>query len=82
MGNRNCSAFNSNGLHGLKGLNAWPIGYGITRRCGLVSVVVALLEEVCLGGGGLSVSNALKVGIFLLPADQDLELSSNSPASP
>ena len=70
MGNRNCSAFNSNGLHGLKGLNAWPIGYGITRRCGLVSVVVALF------------SNALKVGIFLLPADQDLELSSNSPASP
>jgi hypothetical protein len=26
---------------------AWPIGSGTIRRCGLVEVGVALLEEVC-----------------------------------
>ena len=31
----------------LIGLNAWPIGSDITRRCGLVGVCVASLEEVC-----------------------------------
>jgi hypothetical protein len=32
-------------------VNTWPIGNGTTRRCGLVGVVVALLEEVCHCGG-------------------------------
>ena len=32
--------------HGLICLNAWPIGSGTTRRCGLVGEGVALLEEV------------------------------------
>ena len=41
------------GPHRLMCLNAWSIGSGTIRRCGLVGVVVALLEEVCHYGGGL-----------------------------
>jgi hypothetical protein len=33
-------------------LKAWPTGRGTIRRFGLAGVGVALLEEVCLYGGG------------------------------
>ena len=36
------------------GLNAWSIGSGTVRRCGLVGVGVALLEEMCLGRRGVT----------------------------
>ena len=32
---------------------AWPMGSGIIRRCGLVEIGVALLEEVCYHVGRL-----------------------------
>jgi hypothetical protein len=38
-------------------LNAWPIGSGTIRKCSLVRVGVALLEEVCHGGGGAGCSS-------------------------
>ena len=41
------------GPHRLMCLNVWPIGRGRIRRCGLVGVGVALLEEVYHSGGGL-----------------------------
>jgi hypothetical protein len=34
-------------------LNAWPIESSTIRRCDLLGVDVALLEEVCHYGGGL-----------------------------
>ena len=34
-------------------LNAWSMGSGTIRRCGLVGVDAAFLEEVCHCGGGL-----------------------------
>jgi hypothetical protein len=34
-------------------LNAWPIESSTVRRCGLVGVGVALLEEVCHCRSGL-----------------------------
>ena len=36
------------------GLNAWSMGSGTSRRCGLAHMGVALLEEVCHCVGGLS----------------------------
>jgi hypothetical protein len=42
--------------HRVKCLNAWPTGSGTIRRCGLVGVGVALLEEEHLYGGGFEVS--------------------------
>jgi len=38
---------NKNDLHRLINLNACSSGSGITRRCGLVTVGVFLLEKVC-----------------------------------
>ena len=32
---------------------AWPMGSSIIRRCDLVRIGTALLEEVCHCGGGL-----------------------------
>jgi hypothetical protein len=37
-------------------LNAWPIGRGTIRRCDLVGVGVALLEELCHCCVGFGVS--------------------------
>ena len=34
-------------------LNAWPIGSGTIRRCGLMGISVVLLEEVCQCGDGV-----------------------------
>jgi hypothetical protein len=42
-----CDGLNRFGPHRFMGLNACPIGSGTIRRCGLVSVGMALLEEVC-----------------------------------
>lgn len=43
---------NRNGPHRLMYLNAWPIGNGTIRRCGLAGVGVAL-EEASHPGGRL-----------------------------
>lgn len=53
MGNRNCGAFDSNGLHRFNGLNAWPIGCAIIRKYDLFSVGMTLLRKCVSGGGGL-----------------------------
>jgi hypothetical protein len=45
-------------------LNAWPIGSGTIRKCSLVRVGVALLEEVCHGGGGRMLKQGLWVKVF------------------
>ena len=41
-----CGSLNENGTHGL-------LGNGTVRRCGLIGVGVALLEELCHCGHGL-----------------------------
>ena len=53
---------------------------GTIRRCGLVGVGVALLEEVCVtvGVGFETLLTAWK-SIFCLPSDQDGELSAPPP---
>ena len=55
------------------------------RRCGLVGVGVALLEEVCHCGGGFEISCAQGTPrvthSLLLPLDQAVELLAPSPAS-
>ena len=75
---------NRNGHHGLPCLNAWPIGSGTIRRCGLVGQSVALLEEGCHCGAGFEVSYAQAMpsvaNSFLLPVEQEVELSAPSPA--
>jgi len=43
---------NGCGPHRLKRLNAWPIGSGTVRRCGLTGAGVTLLKEACHCGGG------------------------------
>ena len=56
---------------------------GTVRRCGLIGVGVAMLEEVCHCGGWALRSVILKVcsqSLLLLPADPDVELSAPSPA--
>jgi hypothetical protein len=53
MGQGMCGGLNSFGPHRFTNLNAWPTGNGTTKRCGLVGGGVALLEWVCLCGGGL-----------------------------
>ena len=47
-----CSGLNRNGPHRLLYMNVWPKGSGTTRRCGLVEINVALLEEVHHCGDG------------------------------
>jgi hypothetical protein len=42
-----CGDFNRYGPHRLTCLNAWPIGSGTIKRCGIVGETVILLEEVC-----------------------------------
>ena len=44
---RSCGGLNRYGFHRFMCLNAWPIRSGTIRKCGLVGVGVALLEEVC-----------------------------------
>ena len=65
-------------------VNACTICSGTIKRCGLVGVGVALLEEVCHCEGGFEVSYMLKLcpvhGLLLLLADQDVELSAPSSA--
>lgn len=39
-------------------LNAWPVGTSTIRRCGLVGVCVALLEECVTIRAGFEVSHA------------------------
>ena len=53
------------------------------RRCSLVRVSIALLEEVCHWGVGFGVSKAeagTRVSPFLLFLDSDVELLAPSPA--
>ena len=42
-----CGGLNRNGSHRFMCLNAWPIEDDTVRRCGLIGIGVALLEEVC-----------------------------------
>jgi hypothetical protein len=69
---------NRNRPHRLMCLNTWPMGSGIIRRCGLVEVGVAWLEEVPRGWTWRS--QKLKPVLCLLPEDPDVELSVPSPA--
>lgn len=46
-----CSGLNRFGPNRLLSLNAWLLGIGTIRRCGLMGV--ALWEEVCYCRGGL-----------------------------
>ena len=48
-----CDGLNRNSLHRVMCLHAWPIGSGTIRKCGLIGVGMALLEEVCHCRGGL-----------------------------
>ena len=67
-------------------LNAYPIGSGTIWKHDLVGVSVALLEEVCHHGVVFEISfdqamSSVTHNLLLLPADQDVELSSPSSAS-
>jgi hypothetical protein len=48
-----CGGLNRNGPYRLMCLNAWLIGSGAIKICGLVRAGMALLEEVCHCGGRL-----------------------------
>ena len=80
-----CGGLNRYGPHRLICLNAWPIGSGAVRRCDLVGKAMALMMEVCHCGGrpgSLICSKPCPVWDtvpFLLPVDQDIELSAPSP---
>ena len=51
------------------------------KRCGLVTVGVVLLEEICHWGGGFrSPSQAPGLSLFPLPADSIVKFSASSPA--
>jgi hypothetical protein len=67
-----------NGTHRRMFLNAWSIGSGTIRRCGVAGVGVALLEELCHFGAGFAVSYAQATPSvaqsLLLPVDHDVEL--------
>ena len=55
-----CGGLSKNDPHRLMCLNIWPIGNSTIRKCGLVRVGVALLEEICYCGvelGGLTCSS-------------------------
>jgi hypothetical protein len=74
---------NKNGPHRLRYLNAWIIRSGTIRRCGIVGVGVALLEEVQVTVGmGFEVSYAqiwpMWHSLLLQPMNQDTELSAPS----
>jgi hypothetical protein len=64
-------------------LNAWLPESGTIRRCGLVGVGVAFLEEIRHWGVGFEVSDAQAKPsvspLFLLPVDPDVELSAPFP---
>ena len=53
-----CDGLNRNGPYRLVCLNAWPIKNSTIRRCNLVGVSLAFLEEVCHCGVGFEVSYA------------------------
>lgn len=71
------SDLNRNGPHRSTCVNAWPIGRGTLRRCGLVG------EEVCRCGSSFEVPLAQAMFTvaqsFLLPMDQDIEPSAPFP---
>ena len=48
-----CGDLNRFGPHRFMSLSTWPRGSGTIRRCGLIGVGVALLEEVHHYAGGL-----------------------------
>ena len=48
-----CVGLNRHDPHKLMCSNAWLVGSGTIRRCGLVGVGVPLLEEICHCGGRL-----------------------------
>jgi hypothetical protein len=59
-----------------------PTGSGTIRRYSLVGVGVAFLEEMCHCRWGFKVLDAQarpSVSPFLLPTDQDVELSTTPP---
>jgi hypothetical protein len=76
--NTHWGGLNRNGPHRLMCLNAWPIGSGIIRMCGLVGVGVALCVTV-EAGFRVSYVQAMP-SLLLLPMDQDVERSALSPA--
>jgi hypothetical protein len=67
-------------------LSVYPIGSVTIRRCGLVGVGVALLEEVChYVGMGFEIfyvqaTPRVARSLLLLPVDHAVELSAPSPA--
>jgi hypothetical protein len=74
-----CGGLNKNVPHRLMCLNAWPIGSGTIRRCGLVG------GSVSLYGVGLKASYVQALpsvvhSLLLLLVDRDVELSASSPA--
>jgi hypothetical protein len=76
---QDCGSLNREESHRLIDLNVWSPVNGTIRKCGLVGVVVALLEEVCHCGWAFEVSNAQTQPslhtLFLLPAGPDVEFS-------
>ena len=72
-GKTGCDALNRYGSHRLLCLNAWPIGSGTIRRCGLVRGSVSLLG-VGLSSPMLKIYLMVHTVLSLLPVDQD-ELS-------
>jgi hypothetical protein len=46
-GDNDCGALNRYGPHRLMCLNAWPMGSGTIKMCGLLEVGVALLKGMC-----------------------------------
>jgi hypothetical protein len=69
-----CSGLKRNAPHRLMCLNAWPIRNGTIRKCGLVGVGVAWLEEVWHCVKQPLRSQNLKPVPFLLPVHSDVEL--------
>jgi hypothetical protein len=61
-----------------------PIESGTSRRCSLVEIGVALLEEVCHWGWALRFQklqpNPMAHLLFLVPVNQDVELSATTAA--
>jgi hypothetical protein len=58
-------------------LNAWPMGSVTFRKCSLVGVGVALLEEVCQCGDGLRgllCSSSIQCGTQSRPSCLQIEM--------
>jgi hypothetical protein len=81
-----CAYVNSYDLHRLMCLNAWPMGSGTIRRCGLIGGGVALLAKYVTVRQGFEVIYMLKlwpvwitVVSSWLPSEHDVGLSALSP---